>query len=62
MPRKSRKVPDSDFMKMLTNLSPLRGSPFSPSKSRKDALNLLKDMSDNGRKKSLKKRAKKGAV
>ena len=72
MPKKSktrRVQPDSVFMKMLKNLSPLKGSPlYVPKKGPSDNLNLLKEMSPEKdplykpKKKSLKQRRAKGTT
>jgi len=69
MPKRSktRRVPsDSMFMKMLKNLSPLKGSPLYDPKG--DNLKLLKDMSPEKsplykpKKKTLKQRRIKGTA
>ena len=71
MPKRSktRRVPsDSAFMKLLNNISPLKGSPLYVPKSRSRDLNLLKDMSPEKsplykpKKKSLKQRRAKGTA
>jgi len=71
MPKRSktRRVPsDSMFMKMLKNLSPLKGPPLYDPKSKSDNLKLLKDMSPEKsplykpKKKTLKQRRIKGTA